>query len=60
MVCPVCAKFVRGDLDVVEAHVDSCLAHVRITAEWEGNRGRRGSADVDGDVDWAAKGSSSV
>ena len=26
-VCPVCGAFVRGDRDVIEAHVDSCLAH---------------------------------
>ena len=26
-VCPVCLKVVPGDADVVEAHVDSCLAH---------------------------------
>lgn len=26
-VCPVCGVFVRGDRDVIEAHVDSCLAH---------------------------------
>lgn len=25
--CPVCAHVVRGDRDVVEAHVDACLAH---------------------------------
>jgi hypothetical protein len=27
IVCPVCGVGVRGDRDVVEAHVDSCLAH---------------------------------
>ena len=27
IVCPVCGVDVRGDRDVVEAHVDSCLAH---------------------------------
>ena len=32
-VCPVCAKFVQGDVDVVEAHVDSCLAFLRLTNE---------------------------
>ena len=26
-VCPVCLATVRGDLDVVDAHVDSCLAN---------------------------------
>ncbi|KAH9899625.1 hypothetical protein C8Q73DRAFT_328732 [Cubamyces lactineus] len=50
--CPVCGKMVPGDIDVVEAHVDSCLAHVRLTNEQEERRlSRRGSADVDGDYD---------
>ncbi|KAH7930641.1 hypothetical protein BV22DRAFT_999966 [Leucogyrophana mollusca] len=26
-ICPVCSQTVRGDRDVVEAHVDACLAH---------------------------------
>lgn len=26
-VCPVCIKVIAGDPDVVEAHVDACLAH---------------------------------
>lgn len=26
-VCPVCSQVVRGDQDVIDAHVDSCLAH---------------------------------
>ncbi|RPD66933.1 hypothetical protein L226DRAFT_123143 [Lentinus tigrinus ALCF2SS1-7] len=58
MVCPVCSKFVPGDVDVVEAHVDSCLAYERLRhEEEEAARGRngRGSAgidlDGDGDVD---------
>ena len=25
--CPVCSVTVRGDRDVVDAHVDTCLAH---------------------------------
>ncbi|KAH7916250.1 hypothetical protein BJ138DRAFT_595052 [Hygrophoropsis aurantiaca] len=25
--CPVCSQTVRGDRDVIEAHVDACLAH---------------------------------
>lgn len=25
--CPICAQLVRGDRDVIEAHVDACLAH---------------------------------
>ncbi|KAJ8468737.1 hypothetical protein ONZ51_g9452 [Trametes cubensis] len=50
--CPVCGKMVPGDVDVVEAHVDSCLAHVRLTNEQQERRqSRRGSADVDGDFD---------
>ncbi|KAG1755424.1 hypothetical protein EDB19DRAFT_1625168, partial [Suillus lakei] len=34
--CPVCAQVVRGDRDVVEAHVDACLAHqsARLEREW--------------------------
>ncbi|RDX53859.1 hypothetical protein OH76DRAFT_1453623 [Lentinus brumalis] len=54
MVCPVCSKFVRGDVDVVEAHVDSCLAYERLRhEEEEAARGRngRGSADIDLDGD---------
>ena len=27
IVCPVCLATVRGDQDVVDAHVDSCLAN---------------------------------
>ncbi|KAJ3003939.1 hypothetical protein NUW54_g5050 [Trametes sanguinea] len=43
---------VHGDVDVVEAHVDSCLAHVNLTNEQEERRrSRRGSADLDGDLD---------
>ena len=46
-------------MDVVEAHVDSCLAFLRLTNEEEEEQrrgrgvGRRGSADVDldGDID---------
>ncbi|KAH9850811.1 hypothetical protein C2E23DRAFT_834233 [Lenzites betulinus] len=55
--CPVCEKTVRGDVDVVEAHVDSCLAHLRITNEWE-ERERRGSAEGDGDFDIDVEGES--
>ncbi|OBZ70041.1 hypothetical protein A0H81_09845 [Grifola frondosa] len=50
--CPVCGRTVRGDVDVVEAHVDSCLAHVRLSEEHERyDMSRRGSAEVDGDID---------
>lgn len=48
MECPVCVQFVRGDLDVVEAHVDACLANLKLTDERE--EGRE-SMDVDMDVD---------
>ncbi|KAJ3516291.1 hypothetical protein NLJ89_g1218 [Agrocybe chaxingu] len=27
IVCPVCSTTVRGDQDILDAHVDSCLAH---------------------------------
>ncbi|OJA19323.1 hypothetical protein AZE42_00419 [Rhizopogon vesiculosus] len=33
--CPVCAQVVRGDRDVVEAHVDACLAHASARLERE-------------------------
>ncbi|KAI0353069.1 hypothetical protein OH77DRAFT_1407866 [Trametes cingulata] len=59
--CPVCNKMVRGDVDVVEAHVDSCLAHVRLTNEQgERRRSRRGSADADGDFDVDVDGEESM
>ncbi|KAI0375889.1 hypothetical protein BV20DRAFT_985022 [Pilatotrama ljubarskyi] len=59
--CPVCGKMVRGDVDVVEAHVDSCLAHVRLTDEQdERRRSRRGSADADGDFDVDVDGEGSM
>lgn len=32
-VCPVCLIVVRGDGDVVEAHVDACLAHAMTQAD---------------------------
>lgn len=51
MVCPVCSKFVRGDVDVVEAHVDSCLAYENIRQEEEEGRRRSAGVDIDGDVD---------
>ncbi|PSR93784.1 hypothetical protein PHLCEN_2v4679 [Hermanssonia centrifuga] len=35
--CPVCMKIVPGDPDVVEAHVDACLAH---GARMQGERDR--------------------
>ncbi|KAI0751030.1 hypothetical protein C8Q80DRAFT_1155136 [Daedaleopsis nitida] len=52
MVCPVCSKFVKGDVDVVEAHVDSCLAFERLRQEEEEERrARSADVDMDGDVD---------
>ncbi|KAG1873740.1 hypothetical protein DFJ58DRAFT_759950 [Suillus subalutaceus] len=33
--CPVCAQVVRGDRDVVEAHVDACLTHESTRLEQE-------------------------
>jgi hypothetical protein len=33
--CPICAQVVRGDRDVVEAHVDACLAHESARLERE-------------------------
>jgi hypothetical protein len=37
-VCPVCGQVVRGDRDVIEAHVDSCLAHESRRLEEEQQR----------------------
>ena len=56
--CPVCMKMVPGDLDVVEAHVDACLAHeARIQSQREQQEQERHRAeavweevDVDDDV----------
>lgn len=28
--CPICLQDVEGDLDVIEAHVDACLAHTEL------------------------------
>lgn len=55
--CPVCGQNVRGDRDVVEAHVDACLAYESRRAEIEREREVRHGAqvcedlevDVDGD-----------
>ncbi|PPQ70445.1 hypothetical protein CVT26_013939 [Gymnopilus dilepis] len=33
IVCPVCSATVRGDQDVLDAHVDSCLAHESLRLE---------------------------
>lgn len=36
--CPVCGAAVMGDVDVVEAHVDACLAHLRLREDGGGDR----------------------
>lgn len=48
-VCPVCGMTVGGDRDVIEAHVDSCLAHEGRRLEEEARR--EAEEDVDVDVD---------
>ncbi|KAF8559170.1 hypothetical protein OG21DRAFT_1403697 [Imleria badia] len=71
IVCPVCSQRVRGDRDVVEAHVDACLAYESRRAQGEREREPttglgRGNEDVDVDVDmdvdtgWDAAGEGSV
>lgn len=35
--CPVCMGSIRGDDDVVEAHIDACLAHQARLAEERGD-----------------------
>jgi len=51
--CPVCAEVVRGDRDVLEAHVDSCLAHLgsRLDEERRLRREAEEDIDIDGDGD---------
>lgn len=51
--CPVCQKMVPGDPDVVEAHVDACLAHeARMqNAREQHERDRRREAESWEDVD---------
>jgi hypothetical protein len=34
-VCPVCQQDVPGDTDVIEAHIDACLAHMAMQASGE-------------------------
>ncbi|KAG9317347.1 hypothetical protein JVU11DRAFT_1546 [Chiua virens] len=71
ILCPVCSQRVRGDRDVVEAHVDACLAHDSRRAQVERERERavglvlsNEDADVDVDVDvdagWDAEDRGSV
>lgn len=46
--CPVCLIVVQGDPDVVEAHVDSCLAHaMRVQEEQTGTSSTDGWEEVD-------------
>ncbi|KAI6034492.1 hypothetical protein PISMIDRAFT_672636 [Pisolithus microcarpus 441] len=53
--CPVCGQNVRGDRDVVEAHVDACLAYESRRAEIEQRReilqGTQVSEDLEVEVD---------
>jgi len=39
MVCPVCSQTIGGDENVIEAHVDTCLAHQASTEENEAGQG---------------------
>lgn len=49
--CPICLVVVRGDADVVEAHVDACVAHAsRLQAETEDREAREREDDVDVDA----------
>ncbi|KAI9574794.1 hypothetical protein HD554DRAFT_107326 [Boletus coccyginus] len=66
VVCPVCLQPVRGDRDVVEAHVDACLAYESRRAQVEREHERmiglvRGNEDANVDVDidtgWDREGS---
>lgn len=69
IVCPVCSQTIRGDRDVVEAHIDACLAYESRRAQLERERERtvrlmreNEDADVDVDVDtgWGAVGEESA
>lgn len=47
-VCPVCGQVVRGDRDIIEAHVDSCLTHESRRLEEEQRREAEGwEEDID-------------
>ena len=50
--CPVCGEVVRGDRDIVEAHVDACLAYLGNREEEERREAERlernGDIDIDG------------
>jgi len=50
--CPICEQEVFGDEDVVQAHVDSCLAHLQLRE----SREREEEAEEDGDeYEWAGQ-----
>ena len=49
--CPVCGRVVAGDTDVVEAHVDSCLAHASILEQEAVTRSTSEEEDLDVDID---------
>ena len=49
--CPVCHTAVSGDTDVVEAHVDACLAHAVTSAT-----ANRGDLEADGLEEYEAGG----
>ncbi|KAN0097569.1 hypothetical protein V8E55_002015 [Tylopilus felleus] len=56
IVCPVCSQPIRGDRDVVETHVDACLAYESRRTQVERERERtvgliRGNEEVEVDVD---------
>ncbi|KAG1833522.1 hypothetical protein EV424DRAFT_1365710 [Suillus variegatus] len=46
--CPVCAQVVRGDRDVVEAHVDACLVHESARLERERLQDEEEDLDIGG------------
>lgn len=48
--CPVCMKMVPGDPDVVEAHVDACLAHEARLQEERERQGRERQREEEIDI----------
>jgi hypothetical protein len=51
IVCPVCSQTVRGDEDVIEAHVDTCIAHQTNRAQEETERANQEDAWEDIEAD---------
>lgn len=50
--CPICLKLIPGDTDVVEAHVDACLAHeARLQEERERVERERERLEMEEEVD---------